>query len=258
MSEFLIWANEDKPGFGIKRGDVVEVRANDTPYSAMEKLPDFIVIKFPELLLAPVEEYQNGWDLVIDYEIVNHNAELDSYRIRAFSIMADNSGKGYLTRIQIENYLDQWNAAIFLVVPNVVVFDISIFNAIQSSIFWDDRSNLEDVVFSEIYNEVTGIHEVTADYSALNLNPTYVERYIREKADNIISHSNREIVFTITRNNIFSEFKEDFKRKLARMKIAKRLYYFGKAVVDNVISRGGIITATPAELIQYLKSKLDD
>jgi len=258
MAEFLIWANEDKPGFGIKRGDVVEVRANDSPYSSMERLPDFIIIKIPELLLSAIEEYQTGWNLDIDFEIVNYDAALDGYRIKAFSTNASVSGKGYLSIQQIENFLLRWNATVLLTSQNEVIFDIWIFNAIKSPVFWDERPNVDNVVFSESYDQGSGIHEITADYSALNLNPTYVERYVRFKADEIISHSNREIVFTITRNNVFSEFKEDIKRKLKKVMIGKRLYYFGSGVVDTVISQGGVITATESELESYIKSKLDD
>lgn len=257
MAELLIWANEDKPGFGIKRGDVVEVRANDTGITDPE-LNDFILVKIPELSLASLEEYEKPWPLEIDYEIVNQDPALDGYRVRAFSTRESVSGEGALTRSQVENYLNKWNATIISTGQNEVIFDILIFEAIKSSPFWDDQENISSVIFTDSYDDINRIHTITADYSARGFNPTYIERFIRTKVDSIEFHAGQVIIFTVDGVNLRQEFQNHVKGTLLNIKIRKRQYYFGGGVVDNIISLGGIITATPAELNTYLKNKLDD
>ena len=145
---------------------------------------------------------------------------------------------------------------IFSFGSNEVVFDVTIYNALQSEAFYD--IDMAGVVFSELsYDQGTGVHRVQANYAALNNNPTYVERWFMHQGMDVVCHTGKVSVFDATRGVVRGLFEENI-RKLARKMVERRRYYFGNAVVNNIITNGGTLETDQATVLSHLKDKTVD
>lgn len=249
----LIFLKEDK--VNQFKGDCIEVRASSTPFTGKE--PDhFIMIDIPSLPMTSYEHYNNAWDRIIDYEIVNQDLSLDGFRIRLFSSIVSPSGFGKITKDEVVNFIHNWGGSVFDFGDNEVIFDITISDAIESQGFWEVP--IGGVVFNEInYDQGTGIHTIEIDYNSIGNNPTYIERFIANKGGVILSNNNKRITAELTRTDVRNEFENDIKQK-AKQTIAVRQYYVSSAVIDNIIGQGGTTETDISTLLGYLQDKTQD
>jgi hypothetical protein len=252
MAEYLITA-ADVGGF--KKGDVASVRASGAFYGTKEQLPNFVKVKCLEHLLKSHSHYGDSWSQIINYEILVHQVPTDGYRIRVFSTLPGIANEGGLTRDAVEQYLNRWNATVFSIAVNEVVFDLSIFNLATSARFWTMSEDIGDFVFTESsYNELTGEHIIDVDFTQSPRNPTAIERRITAKADNVVSNSGSSIRFVIMRDAILQEFKEEV-RDLITNRIETRRYFIADGIVDDIISQGGEIIITDTQFQTYIQDK---
>jgi len=263
MAEFIIMA-ADKDSANptqYKKGDFVEVRANSSSYGLKEGLPTFIIVKVPEIATMTVVNYLSKmWVQTFDYSVVNRNASIDGYRLRAFAEDVSASNLGGLTRDKVETFLTKWGCSIFSTASNEVVFDVLAFDAIKSQGFWEIREDKHALFqFSEDgYDEATGIHTIRIDYSASGMNPSFIETYIEGRGTTIILNSGLVIVFEITANIVFQHFKRVVKGALDGNIIRRRQYYLTSAAVDIVIDAGGTMTITQAQLMNYIQDRFEE
>ena len=249
----LLIIKQDTPSHS--KGDIVEIRATGTPFGGLE--PDsFVLVEVPDIPMVDYEHCNGAWNTILDYEVVNQNLALDGFRLKVCSTTQSVSELGGITKDQVETYLNSWGANVLSFALNEVVFDFGIYAGVISQAFWEIL--ISSVVCTEIsYNQDTGTHRIQADYSALGNNPTYVERYVRGKQATIVSHAEKIIVFDISRSVVLAAFKQDIKEKAEKM-IKRRRYYVTHAVVDFIVSLGGVLTITETELLAYIKDKVAD
>ena len=239
------------------KGDFLETRADGTRANhGWEGLPLFIYIEMPGELIGKAVQYEEPWHLNVRFNIIYSDKVTDTYRISISAKALATSKKGALVRNNVEQLISDWNGIIQTVGSNQVDFDLNVFNAIKADSFWGvDASK---IVFSELnYDEATGIHTIEADYSALNNNPTYIERHLLSKVDSIISHAAKKIVFTVARSTVKQEV-ETYVSKFSEKTLKKRKWYLPSGVVDNIVAQGGVATSNLALLKNFIKNRLDD
>jgi hypothetical protein len=243
----------------VEKGDIWEVRHHDSPLSPKEA-ESYIFLKIPDRLMIQLDSYQARWFIALEWEVVAHQASTDGYRIRAWCKTASAGGVGSLTRAMVENYLDNWNAIVQSAQANEVVFDFSIYGLVTSNHFWNAaKIDVPKTVWTELdYDEVTGIHRVSGDYSALGNNPAFIERRIHQAIEDavIISHDSKVLVFEIRRTSVLAHFKKEIQTDFRKTKIKQRRYRLASAAVDNIIAQGGVVEYDFATVAAYLQDKM--
>jgi len=246
--QLLIMKSDKPPHY---KGDVVETRATGMPFGGKE--PEaFILIEVPGL---PMKEYRDKplpFERLIDFDVVSWNRASDRFRLRLFSTNA-NSTAGAITKEEIETFINSWGGTVSSFGPKEVVFDIKIYDALTSEAFFE--IDLSATVFEEVsYNSVTGIHRISADYSAVGTSPTYVETWVERLGMEIVSHTSRVLVYDADRSIVRSVFESDLQQK-AKKRLARRRWHIAEAVVDAIVAQGGMVTVGKSTLDMYLKDK---
>lgn len=270
--EFLVKAvsisnadpDKDKRGC-YKKGYPVVVKNDGWNWKGGEGLPNFVLVKCPEVTEIEALPYVKEWKLNFDYTINNPETgkAVDEYNINVFTTNTNQSGSGGITQAMVNEFLSKWNAVPDTFGTNYVKFDIGIYNAIKSEFFWTLYvPDFDMIAFTELdYNSTTGIHRIEADYSytAWGNEHVKVKARIEKRGCTFISQDmeNSKIVFEIGRDAVRNAFKADIKQKAERV-LYRRQYYFLESDVDIAISQGGIITLTKTQLLNKLKNKLDN
>ena len=238
------------------KGDLIEVRASGTDFVGRE--PDhFVLVDIPLKLMTGNKNYQDSWDLIIDYEIINLNLTLDGYRLKMFSTLVDSVNNGAVVKNKVENFINNWGGTVNSFGTNEVIFDISILNAFKTNNFWETKT-LEGVIFNETnYSQETGVHTIEIDYNTIGNNPSYMENKAFRKGADIISHSNKILTVEITRNTVKTLFEEDLK-DTAREIIKRRRYRLTPTVIDNIISQGGAVETVWDTFQSNIKDKVSE
>jgi len=176
------------------------------------------------------------WKRNIDWAVVNSNLTIDGWRMRIFVTNPGFNNLCGITRTMVENFLARWNVTVYSDAQNEVVFDITIYDAITSSGFWN--RNISSVVFNEIdYNQGTTNHRISADYSAIDIESDLVGDIVDSKNGTIISNENNIIIFDILRADVFDQFKMIVAKRL-KTKIHRRQFKIPESAVDTIISTG--------------------
>lgn len=248
MAQLLI-LKKDTPS--NNRGTIAEIRASGTPFGGDEVL-SYVLVEIPAPI-SLVNQYDNPVIRQINYEILDHNIPLDRYQVRMTA--TDNASQTLgITREQVESFLNKWSANITSVGINSVEFTVALENVFQSEGFWDVP--IGGVIFEDNYNGVDH-HHLTINYSAIGNSPTYMERYVMGKGGLIVSHENKIIVCEFESTDAFSVFKEAVDLRFNQI-ILKKRYYVSNAVVDAIVSNGGVMSVPNSVALSYIKDKLDD
>jgi hypothetical protein len=235
------------------KGDIVEIRASSTGFGGLEPVT-FVLAEVPDLPMADYKDKSSAWERLIDFSVSGQDLSVDGYRLKLFSTLVAGTS-GIITREEVEAFINSWGGVVFSVAVNEVLFDITIFDALTSKPFWDGR-DISQILFSEIsYDQETGIHQIQADYSALENNPTYIETVIANKGMTVTSHNEKIITFEGDRETARNEFQKDIKEKSKKL-VERRRYYVNPGVVDYIINQGGSIVTSKATLDTYIKDKL--
>lgn len=254
MAEFLIKAQDapvpDSSGKWYA-ALIVNVQEDGHEWGGQEGPPKFYILKVPGLLKADAEQYMQEWRHNVSSSIVNSNAAQDTYRIRIDSNMVSTSGKNAFIRAQVEEFFSNWNASIIQVKSNSITFDISVFDAITSNGFWG--ADVSAVVFVETdYNQPSGDHLIQVQSSP----------YTLQQMQNIVEFRGGSVVppdsFIMNRNAARTRLLEDIKEKLDRISYARRRWYVTATGMDALNAAGGVITITPAQLLNNVSDGLAD
>jgi len=257
--ELLIKARNTHGSY--KKGHVIYVKNQPCVWGIKEGLSNFIQVVITNATKAEVRQYwATQWKVEYDYEVLNHNVVQDGYRIRLFSVYVNVSGENSITREQVENYLNKWNAIFRSASQNEVVFDFGIYESATSENFWGDF--ISDVIFNQIsYDQQTGIHIIDADYSAIEPHPTQikVEQRVAGMGAIIVSHDtqNRIITFSVDRDLVILRLKRAFIDVLDGI-FEERQFYIDSIAVDNIVAQGGRIEVSKAQAITYIRNRMDE
>lgn len=223
-----------------------------------------------------IKDYiHSSWELEIDYDLIGSNISVDGHRFKIFSTNPGVSGYGNLTIEKIENYLHSWNVDIFSHRKNEIVIDIIIDKVLRSSGFWD-MENLKNLSIEEIdYEQNTGIHQYSLDYSNFlsDKNRVKVGKFLRNKILSrngiIISNDidNQIGKFSIKRIDVLTHFKSDIYNKIKYNNVLyRRKYYLPENIIDQLVeysnNNGGQPYSTYKSvflsLIESLLNKVDE
>ena len=140
------------------------------------------------------------------------------------------------------------------VAANTVNFSGTIYGVLTSSAFWD--SPLTNIVFNEVsYDQATGTHTISANYSATNLKPAQVAQRITDLGGTLISNASRVMTFSMTRAIARTAFETDVADK-AREVWKRRRWGFTPTQVDNAIAQGGIVTITAQQAQNLIQDSM--
>jgi len=240
-----------------KKGDIVHIAEPLHIWGTKEGLPGFIQVNVTDGISAAVAlSYRDQWQSDLQYSVVSADTVNDAFTLTITNANNGASGAADLTAAMMSNFLTAWGAKNISATPNVVQFDITIFDAIKSPEFWDNPASLQIVFNQTAYDQVTGTHTITANYSALTgVNPKAVEGAVVRHDGVVTSNANSIITFTITRATVRQAFQDDVASK-AHFVYKRRRYSIAPADVDTVIGMGGIFTTTQAVLLSKLKDAM--
>lgn len=254
MCELLIKASDAPVADGSDKwysAFIVFIGEDGHVWGSAETPPDFYILKVPGISKASAQQYVETWRHNPTYSIVNSQPATDSYRIRLTTDAVSVSGKGAITRAQVESFFTRWNATVQSTTSNSVTFDISIYAALTSAGFWG--RDVSGVTFSETqYNQATGAHLIEV------VSPQITEQQIKFQCEeNGVSYVSprsfigmRADVRTQMQNRIASKFRE--------IQIANRRWYVSQAGMTALQNAGGIMTVTPAQLVANLRDGFAD
>ena len=156
------------------------------------------------------------------------------------------------SRGSIEIGAARWQAG---VAGALVRFRIA--EVMRSSNFF--AADVADVAFSEVsYDEGTGEHVIRADYSASAYFPSAVETTVADRAT-VLAHDTtaRIIDYGMSRSEVLAFLRATVRADLDQF-VAKRIWYFDPAVVDDALAAGGVVTRTVAQVAPFLLNALSD
>ena len=266
MAEFLVMAvntfnpnhdaAKDKQAM-FKIGDFVIDMPDGHPWGKEEGLPHFCVVKVPGLPVETSQQYTQSWKDNFDYEIVSSKPAQGQYTVRVFEKNVSSSGLNGLTREKVETFLNRWRCSNISTTTNSVQFDFSLWDAVRSRGFWEVDFVQIPISFVLIsYSGSTGIGRIQATVP-IEINPEAIIRKILSRGGVIISNEHPIWVFEIERSNILLKFRADVKEKTQRI-YKVRQFNISEAAVNAIISAGGIVTRTEAQLIAQIHNGLDD
>ena len=246
MAEFLaIKAATDK----FDKGDLLGVVANSHSYGAGD-LNNRVLIKSPSILLSTARNYVDRLLHRFLIDTVSSDLVTDTHRLKIYSEYALNPGSVNVAKIM--DILSTWDASGFAVVGQSLKFDLNVLDAAKSLGFWGISTG--SVSFTDSYDQPSGIHTITADYSATSKNATGVEILVDEQGLTITHHLNRIITYEVHRSQVAAALKEAIDRRGCSVQAYKR-FKFKEAVINAAIAAGDEVTLTPAQLQNNLIDK---
>ena len=215
------------------------------PYACYINVTDATVAEVNAMIVSTFggTSLNQSWDRIIDFATVNNNVTIDGWRIKVFATNPGASNLAGITREMVENYLNKWNAIVFSVAKNEVIFDVAVFEdgsqvpgALQSEGFWGVVPT--NVVFTEnSYVEGTGVHEIEADYSGSTFEADKIQGRIESRGGVVSSNTAGVATFTINRTDVFQWFQGGVRRLLERIIYCKQ-FRIPETTVDIIIATG--------------------
>ena len=243
-----------------KKGYIVEVHEDTKPHVSPLQ-PPFLILQITDRTKAQVEQYMYQWDRVADYAVIARDVPLDGWRLDLVTINPNPSGKGHITQVMVQGYLEGWGATIIGMSGNAVRFDITIGAILRSGHFWG--ANVGLIVFNELsYDEGTGVHRTEANYGAVPVPPKTTldtfeagfARRVEEVEGTVISNTGGVIVFDIGRDAVIQRVRDEVKLSVADV-ICRRKVYLDPAYADTIIAAGRELVATAAEVAPFIRDR---
>ncbi|KKM69809.1 hypothetical protein LCGC14_1447020 [marine sediment metagenome] len=108
---FLSISDIEKAEVGCyRKGDIVEIRPDGTPYGDAEGLPDFVVVKVTGVTKEQAIDYMQSWKRVIYVIVLEIN--LPVYEVRISTPIASVSEFDNLTKEKVKRWLKKQDADI--------------------------------------------------------------------------------------------------------------------------------------------------
>lgn len=233
-----------------KKGFPVVAKPAGWPWGGCECAPDFVKIRVTDAeSLAQIEDYVKVWQRRTAYTILEHDPESDFFRVRIFS---DNA-KTQVVADEMRAFLLTWGAE-EIIDDSGVVFEVTAIDALNNTGYLNYGEEEEHVIFTEIgYDAETGTHRVRMNYSTSILSDVMAETPLTNKQCNIISHDKdkAEIVFEAVRATMIGYLEAGVRERFDVM-VGRSIYFFPEAVVDDALSRAGVLEMTVAEMDELI------
>ena len=249
--------NTQDPGniLAAQKGNIVSIGADNWDFGGKVILPNWIVVTISDVTYQQALAYHGQWLRTPEFVVVAHNATSDGYRLRLKGKTPALSGVGGVTLAEAQEFIDDWDATYVSNDSNSVTFDLSVRDAGFSKGFWG--RDLPGVIFAESsYDEVTGKHIVTADYSATAFDSNAVSHQAVGRGADVTDNVGGVLTFEIDRLDVKAEMLRDIHEKLGHM-VGKTRYSISESAVDTVIASGGAGTFTKAQLLGVLVDRAD-
>ena len=239
-----------------KKGDAVVAMPDGHPWGAAEGPPTFVVVRVPDLDLATARARIESWDYVYDFAVLQRSVPQDGWRFRVVSTearAADNAGAP--KRDDLAAFFGAWGAAYVRQDADGVVLDWAITDGMQSPAFLGaDPASVGVTITETAYNETTGVHGFTVDWSAATDVAKMAIQVVR-RLTNLGAAVVGEVGatsgdFTIAREIVKDAFTDDIKQARSMYKRAR--YSLPAADVDAVLAAGGTWDTDRATLLAHL------
>lgn len=199
---------------------------------------------------ATMRPFVDSWQSKLDFTKTSLDTALDKWRVDVSMTNIDSSNRKGLTKFNVDNYLDNWLITTSQFAANTVrfeekVYDIALSSAVLGSI---NQNALDQITWSELlYDEQTGLHRIQGDYSATPFTPDQVAKAIVNVE--LVSHENDIVVFEITRDELFTMFKNDGQDKFNA--------FLGKNRYRISNSAANFLAGQPARTIDQTKAEVE-
>ena len=238
-----------------QKGNIVSVGPANWDFGAKVVLPNWIVATINGVSYKQVEQYNVQWLRTPQLEVISQDAALDKFRLRLYGKTPSASGRGGIPLAEAQQFIDDWAGAVVSSDANSVTFDLTIKDAGFSKGFWG--RDLSAVSFVETsYDEATGKHLITADYSATPFSSNAVAHAAGNRGADILDNDAGVLTYEIDRLDVRAELLRDIHEELGHM-VGKTRYAITEAAVDTVIAAGGTGTFTKAQLLSVLIDRAD-
>lgn len=192
--------------------------------------------------------FLGGWQTSLNYQISALDQAQDLWHV---VMQANNArvsdGLGKLDAQHVDMLISGWSLSGVESSPGVIEFDVSVLDAMTSPFFL--QGDVSQVVFSEqAYDETSGEHTIMADYSATAYAPNVVASRVHNVSE-LLSHDkvNKQIIYKASRADVLEDFKRWVVDKF-EAKLAKSRFRISASSVDAIISAGGEVTRTQAQV----------
>ena len=238
-----------------QKGNIVSVGPVNWDFGSKVVLPNWIVVTISGVTYKQLLQYHGQWLRTPQLEIVSQDLAVDEFRIRIFGKTPSLGGRGGITLVEAQKFINDWNATVVLSDENSVTFDLTIKDAGFSRGFWG--LDLPAVVFGEIsYDQATGKHIITADYTATSFAPNMVAHVAVNRGADILDNDAGVLTCEIDRFDVRAELLRDIHEELGHA-VGKTRYAITEAAVDTVIATGGTGTFTKMQLLSVLIDRAD-
>jgi len=249
--------NTQDPGnlMAAQKGNIVSVFPANWDLGPDEGLPNWIVVTLSDVSYRGALQYIGQWLRTPQLEVISQNLVIDGFRLRLYGKTPAANGIAGITLADAQQFIDDWSATLFSSDANSVTFDLTIKDAGFSKGFWG--RDLPGVVFAETnYDQGTGKHLVTADYSATAFPANAVAHQAANRGADILDNVAGVLTYEVDRLDVRNQLLRDVKEKLGHM-VGKTRYAITEAAVDTVIAIGGTGTFTKAQLLSALIDRAD-
>ncbi len=242
------------------RGDIIEIRGPEPAHPEINLRDSagnylFGVVRVSDANIAEIEGRNQPWKREIGYRVVNYNANIDTYRLAMFAKNV-RGNKGVITRQMVEAFLTRWNASIVSAAENNIVFDIGVYNASISQAFHD--RDVSQIVFTDLgYEQSTGVHSIRADYSAVQISATAIERHIIGKGGIINDHQSGIITYDIDRDTVIASFQREIAEKSDGV-VERRRYHLSEDDIFTLEIAERFLVVSKAVFLVKVKDKVNN
>lgn len=233
---------------GLVKGSIVSVRPANWAWGSAEALPNFIRVTVTDATFKQVEQYARRLQRNPVLNVDSSDLVTDIHRC---TITTDTPGPANgITQSDVQQFLTEWDLDYVSHTTQAVTFDIDIERAAKSLGFW--RRDLTGIVFNQTnYDQGTGEHTLTADYSATAFNPNNVAQAVMARNADVVTNTGGVITFVVERVDVRQRFLRDMQDVFGDVSL-KRQWRITPAAVDTVIGNGGTGTYTAAQLQSVL------
>lgn len=245
------------------KGDIQSIKANPRGWGSKIVLPQWIRLTVTGVDVAEAKAYENQWKTMYDFSIVTHNPAkivgediVDLYRIDVFSMYPSASNRNVCTQAQVQDYLERFGMVLKSANTNAIRFDYGVYTTAISEGYLDIDDTIHTLlVFDETdYNQVSGVHTITCDYSATSFSAAKAQSVIERSGGVMLDNSNDVITYSIQRNDLNAEIKSTFRDKLDSV-FERRIYKISDATIDAWVSQGGVVEVAKSTLLLSMIDK---
>jgi len=259
--EILFFAQEREANkMRYCKGYPVIAKEDDFSWGGDERDPNkFVRVKVP-CTTEEAESVVGGWNRKTTYTITAFDPLSDTFSVKMFADDSTVAGdEGTIDVDMLEEFLTDWGAVIDHSSSslNDVRFTLKAIDALNGKGYIYFGQEDEFVNFTEaLYDPVTGLHRIDADYSNSTLKEAVVRSTLEQAKATLISidHDKGLFTFETTRDIMKAELEEDVREKFDIL-VSRARYYLLESVVDSIKTVGGFSEMSD---FQTLKNNMVD